>query len=137
MKRPLAKGFTLLELLVVIATAGLIAAIGFPAIDKSIRSRAFNTAAVQVELAVREAQATAIRENRTVRLAPFVKADPRTEVALSRGAFPVDVDIEQPAALRFFRDGTSTGGTIFMASHSLRFSVTIDPLTGIITSRWT
>lgn len=136
MRPPFANGFTLLEMLVVVAVAGLIAGIGFPAIDKSIRSRAFSTAAVQVELAVREAQATAIRENRTVRLAPFVKADPRTGIALTRGALPVDVDIEQPAALRFFRDGTSNGGTFAMKSPARRFSVTVDPLTGTVTSRW-
>ena len=136
MKKPFANGFTLLEMLVVIAAAGLIAAIGFPAIDKSISSRAFNTAAVQVELAIRQAQATAIRENRTVRLAPFVKADPRTGLALTRSALPVDIDIEQPAALRFFRDGTSSGGIFAMKSRSRRFSVTIDSLTGVVTSRW-
>jgi len=135
-KTSCAKGFTLLEMLVVVAVAGLIAAVGFPAIDKSIKSRAFNTAAVQVELAVRQAQATAIRENRTVRMAPFGKSDPRTGLALTRGALPVDVDIEQPAALRFFRDGTSSGGIFAMKSRSRRFSVTVDSLTGIITSRW-
>lgn len=123
-------------MLVVIAIAALIAGVGFPAIDKSIRARAFNTAAVQVELAVRQAQATAIRENRTVRLAPFVNADPRTALALTRGALPVDIDIEQPAALRFFRDGTSSGGTVAMTSRARRFSVTVDPLTGVVTSRW-
>ncbi len=125
-------GFTLLELLVTIGILGLIAGIGFVAIDRAMTAQAFRTASIQVEGAVRTAHANAIRENRTVAVAPFTRRDPRAGIDLARGPFAIDLNIEQSGAIRFFGDGTSTGGTISVNSGRRRFVIAIDPATGVI-----
>ncbi len=125
-------GFTLLELLVVIAILGLVSGLAFPALDRTIKAQAFRTATVQVELAVRMAQAEAIRQHRTISLAPFRSGDRRGGIALARGLFSADLKIAQSNDLSFFRDGTSTGGSIVITSGRRRFRLDINPQTGLI-----
>jgi general secretion pathway protein H len=130
-------GFTLLELLVVIAIMGLIAGLAFPAIDRSIKTQAIRTSASQIDMIVRRARADAIRQQRTVSVAPFKREDSRRAINLPRGVVTNDVKIEQPSALRFFRDGTSTGGKIELTSGGRKFRIEINAVTGIITSGMT
>jgi len=125
-------GFTLLEMLVVIGIMGLIAGLAFPAIGQSIEAQAFRTASLQIEIAVRRAQTDAIREHRTVAVPLFQQRDAQSDIALARGPFAVDLRIDQPAALRFFSDGTSTGGTIKISATTRKFRIDIDPVTGVI-----
>jgi general secretion pathway protein H len=125
-------GFTLLEMLVVLAIMGLVAGLGFPALDRTIKAQAFRTATVKVELAVRSAQADAIRLHRTINLAPFRNGDRRGEIALARGPFAADLQIAQSNELRFYKDGTSTGGTIVITSGKRRFRLEISAETGLI-----
>lgn len=127
-------GFTLLEMLVVIGIMGLIAGLAFPVIGKAIEAQTFRTASLQIELAVRRAQTDAIREHRTVAVPLFQQRDPRADVALARRPLTSDLRIDQPAALRFFSDGTSTGGTIKIAATTRIFRIDIDPVTGVITA---
>ncbi len=133
-KAPSSAGFTLLELLVTIGVMGLIAGIGFAAIDRAMAAQAFRTATLQIDRSVRTAHADAIRENRTIVVAPFVSRDPRAAVATASGPFATEIRIEQSAAIRFFSDGTSTGGTIRVSSGRRRFEIAIDPTTGVIAS---
>jgi general secretion pathway protein H len=125
-------GFTLLEMLVVLAIMGLVAGLGFPALDRTIKAQAFRTATVQVELAVRGAQADAIRLHRTIDLTPFRNGDRRGEIAFARGLFASDLQFVQSNELRFYGDGTSTGGTIVITSGKRRFRLEINPETGLI-----
>jgi prepilin-type N-terminal cleavage/methylation domain-containing protein len=126
-----AAGFTLLEMLVVIAIVGLIGGLAFPALDRSIKAQALRTATVQVELAVRQAQADSLRLNRTVDLAPFRAGDRRATIGLARGPLG-GVQIEQSNGLRFFHDGTSNGGVITLTSAGRRFRIEINAQTGVI-----
>jgi len=127
------RGFTLLEMLVAIGVIGLIGGIAFPALDRAVQAQAFQTVTAQIDLAVRTARADAIRTNATVAVARF---DPRT-IGVPTGARTLLADrirIEQPDMLRFFRDGSSTGGTIQLASGRRAFRIVIDPQTGVVTS---
>jgi prepilin-type N-terminal cleavage/methylation domain-containing protein len=130
--RGCAEGFTLLELLVVIAIMGLIGGLAFPALDRSIKAQAFRTATVQIELAVRQAQADALRQNRTVDLASFQTGDRRGTIGLARGPLAGDLQIDQSNGLRFFHDGTSNGGMITLTSAGRRFRIEINAQTGVI-----
>ena len=127
-------GFTLLELLVTIGIMGLISGVGFAAIDHAMTAQAFRTATLQIDRSIRSTHAEAIRENRTIVVAPFDSPDPRAAVATAVGPFAPEIRIEQSSAIRFFNDGTSTGGTVRVSSGRRRFEITIEPTTGIITS---
>ncbi len=128
-------GFTLLEMLVVIAIMGLIANLGFASIDRTLNARTFHTATLQIERDVREAHARALLEHRTVSVEPFIRRDARGQVTLVRGVLPTAIEIDQPSAIRFFRDGTSTGGTIDVVSGRLKSSISVDAATGMIKVR--
>lgn len=129
-----AAGFTLLEMLVVIAIMGLIGGLAFPALDRAAKAQAFRTATLQIEMAVRQAQADAIRAHRTATVAPFTTNDPRMAVALARGPLATDLKIEQPNALRFYRDGTSSGGVIQIISSARRYRIAVNAETGVVTA---
>lgn len=126
------EGFTLFEMLVVLGIMGLIGGLAFPALDRSIKAQAFRAATVQVELAVRQAQADAIRQNRTIGVEPFKNKDGRGMIGLARGPFSADLQIDQSGDLQFFRDGTSTGGAIVITSGTRRFRIDVNAQTGVI-----
>jgi general secretion pathway protein H len=137
MTHPVAKsrhfsGFTLLELLVVIAIMGLIGGLAFPAIDRAMKAQAFRIATLQIETAVRRAHAQAIRGHRTVTLPPFTVGDSRTTIVMARGPFSSDLAIQQTNALRFYSDGTSSGGAIQIASGKRSFRIVVNAETGIV-----
>lgn len=125
-------GFTLLELLVVVAILGLVAGLVFPAIEGASKRQAFRTVASKVDFAVRQARADALRLNRTMTVPAL--AQPR--LGLERDMMIQDMRIEQPQNLRFYRDGTSNGGTIQLSSGPRSFRVAIAAQTGIVTSGW-
>ena len=127
MKRHRQEGFTLLEMLVILGILGLIAGIGFPALDKALKGAAFHAAAARVELALRQRQAGAVRLGRPQALtAAELRAiadgpDPRARSATLR--------VEAPqGGLLFFPDGTSRGGEVVLMDgrRQLRFAVDAD-----------
>ncbi len=134
MRRLVANGFTLLEMLVVLALLGLIGGLGFPAIGRMTEGQMFRTAAMQIDVAVRRAQADALSTGRSVRVAPFHNDDQRSSIALVRNSVSTGMKIDQPTTLTFYRDGTSSGGTISLASGHRLFRLVIDPQTGAIRS---
>jgi general secretion pathway protein H len=128
-----ARGFTLLEMLVVIGVLGLIGGIAFPALDRAVQAQTFQTVTAQADLAIRTARADAIRTGATIAVTPI--DDQTFGVAIGgRTLRAAGVQIEQPETLRFFSDGTSTGGTIQLSAGRRRFRIMIDPQTGVVTS---
>lgn len=116
-------GFTLLEMLVVLAILGLIAGLAFPAVERAQRRQAFLAAAAQVELAVRQARVEAMRRG-------------TIETAVMPAALPSGARLEtsRREGLRFYRDGTANGAAIRITDGVHRFRLTVDPDTGRVRS---
>jgi prepilin-type N-terminal cleavage/methylation domain-containing protein len=114
-----ARGFTLIEMLVVLAVMGLVSGIAFPAVERSIAHMQFRLAAADIEAGLRAARAAAIAGGAPV---AYVAASPggNAEVELPRGG------------LEFYPDGSASGGTVSVtgAKRVVRFA--IDGATGIV-----
>lgn len=109
-----ARGFTLLEALVVLAVVGLIAGLAYPSLEKARHALAVRAAQAQVRAGVEAARAAALRLDRPTRLA--VQAGGTALVLDDGRAFamgePWLTVATTPPAILFFPDGTATGGRI-------------------------
>uniref|UniRef100_UPI0025E4F110 prepilin-type N-terminal cleavage/methylation domain-containing protein n=1 Tax=Sphingomonas sp. TaxID=28214 RepID=UPI0025E4F110 len=128
-------GFTLLELLVVLAIFGLVTGLAFPALDRAIKLQAFRTVSAQVDLGMRQARADAIRQGRSVVSPPFANSDSNASVGLATQLLTPSVKVAQTDAIRFFRDGTSNGGSVDISSGGHKTSILVDAQTGTVTSK--
>lgn len=100
-------GFTLIEMLVTLAVAGLIAGIAFPRVQSSMTAMEFRMGAGQVTEALRSARAEAIRTGEPVALALQGRA-----IVIGDGApiaLPASVTVTggQDAPVTFYPDGTA------------------------------
>lgn len=100
-------GFTLIEMLVTLAIAGLIAGIAFPRVQNSMTAMEFRLGAGQISEGLRTARAEAIRTGEPVALA----LDGRTLVIgqSSPQELPASVAVTagQDAPVTFYPDGTA------------------------------
>lgn len=100
-------GFTLIEMLVTLAVAGLIAGIAFPRVQNSMTAMEFRMGAGQVTEALRAARAEAIRTGEPVRFAlegrTLVIGDD-APIALPES---VTVTAGQDVPISFYPDGTA------------------------------
>ena len=140
-----ARGFTLLELLVVIAIIGLVLAVipGFLIRDQPALE--LERAARQVGDGLRQTRSDAMVSNRERVFAidveartfrpgqghPLQQLEPGLEVGLltARG----ELMNAQQGRIRFFPDGSSTGGRITLQQGGLGAAVAVDWLTGMVT----
>lgn len=142
-RHPEARGFTLLELLVVLAIIGLMVALipGFmlrsqPQLDVTVAARA-------IADGLRQARSEAVAHNRSQVFALDVDA----RVFRSGGRPPVRIDDEIMLSfrtaraeiledgvgqIRFFPDGSSTGGLIGVSHGPWHAEVRSDWLTGLV-----
>ena len=129
-----ADGFTLLEVLVVIAIMALIAGLAFPRIDRMIDGARFNLARTIVAAAVQAARAEAVRTDATVEL--IAASDGRSLQANGRtvSTLPESVILSGPVPARFFGDGSATGGSLLLAAGAKTAELQIMAPTG--TTRW-
>lgn len=112
-------GFTLIEMLVVLAVLGLVSGIAFPAVERSIAHQQFRLAVADVESGLRAARANAISAGRRVAYAPAQRKD-SVALDLPRGG------------LLFYADGSATGGTVTASSGKRVVQFRIDAATGLI-----
>jgi prepilin-type N-terminal cleavage/methylation domain-containing protein len=112
-------GFTLTEMLVVLAILGLMANIAFPAVERSITQQRYRTAVGAVEAALREARANSISKG--------------IETPFSPPLLPDGMALTSPRSkIRFFADGSANGGTIAITIGQRSARFTIDSGTGLI-----
>jgi general secretion pathway protein H len=137
-----ARGVTLLEMLIVLAIMGLVAALVMPMFGPGVSTTELKSSARQLASALRLArsEAMATRQETFVTLdlegRRFkVAADPREHLlpaGIDLKLFTAQRDIvnDKVGAIRFFPDGGSNGGRITVAAGERKFEVDVDWLTG-------
>ena len=136
------RGFTLLELLVVLFLLGLVYALAAPALDAGATGLRMKSAARQVAAGLRKARGVAVAGRREAVLALDVEqrsfsvtGDPKTyelPKALDFALFTAQSEVltGQAANIRFYPDGSSTGGRVTISAGESKQIVDVDWLTG-------
>ncbi len=135
-------GFTLIELLVVLAVMGLLVSLGPIAFQKVVPGMALKSSARAVMAAFHEARGIAISDNRQAVV--IIDVDARTyrlgakaparEVESGVGLQLVTAESERiddsQGRIRFYPDGTSTGGRLTLTRNERNYHVVVDWITG-------
>ncbi len=135
-------GFTLLELLVVLAILGMLSALVAPAISRSLSGTDIVSTVRSLVSNLNLARSTAITRNQEVALTIDLDKHEYTITGLNnKQSLPDNIDIrmltvenelidETRAAIRFFPDGSSTGGRVTISGNNTTRAVDINWLTG-------
>ncbi|MFM9862305.1 MAG: Tfp pilus assembly protein FimT/FimU [Micropepsaceae bacterium] len=116
----MARGYSLLEVLVVLAIMGLIAAVAAPLVVGSIDRVTLNTDAREVATRIRALRETALDTQNEVAVGPGdLELSPGTEIGFPKGGITVAAD------------GTA-GGTLRLTRGSASVRVVVNRLTGRI-----
>lgn len=141
------RGFTLLELLVVLVIMTLMVALVPPLLSSVGLSTEVRGAARDLASGLRAARSEAVLRQRPVALT--LDLEQRTAVVDGRGKrieLPDDEDVtirlytaqselvdEQRGSIRFFPDGSSTGGYIALTQGPVEYRINVDWLIGHVT----
>lgn len=132
----------MLELLVVLLLLGMVYALAVPMISAGMPGAELKGAARQLAAGLRKARSQAVTHKQetalTLDLAQHafkVSGDPRSyalppKVQLNLFTAQSEILRDKVGAIRFYPDGSSTGGRITVASGERQFHVNIDWLTG-------
>lgn len=135
------QGFTLIEMLVVLTIAALIVGLALPRLTGAAEKATLRTAAHEVAAALRDTRSLAMTRGQTQ---AFVintangafRAGQAAPGQLPRGiqlalvTAGADQESASQGRIRFFADGSSTGGGVLLASGRTRSRVLVDWLTG-------
>ncbi len=136
------KGFTLLELLAVLAILALSAALILPRFSGVVQTGELKAAVRHLAATLRAARGLAVGEQRTVSVwLDVVQRQYQVEGLPTQYALPDRMAVEftaahtevlgqQLAGIRFFPDGTATGGQIVLDGGLRRFHIDVQWLTG-------
>ncbi|MBK1702604.1 type II secretion system protein GspH [Thiococcus pfennigii] len=142
--RRAAAGFTLMELLVVLALIAAVLAVTPPLIGQALPGVELKAAARRTVAGLRLARTEAIRSGRDAAFTLDVEGRSfRVDGDYRSGRLPKDIrvrleaaeretDGDRMGAIRFFPDGSSTGGLIVLAREGRGYEVGVNWLTGAI-----
>lgn len=137
-------GVTLLELVVVMTIAGLLLMLAPPIVSGLLPRIGHEAAAREVAAALRETRLQAVARNQPVDL--YVDVDAKrywTTGGLRDRSLPSGVDIrlygaaslapdERSGGIRFYPDGSSTGGQITLSRGERQYRIDVDWLLGTV-----
>ena len=137
-------GFTLIELLVVLLIMGALITLAPAAFHRIAPGLEMKAAAREVAGVLRAARGQAIRDNRETAVLIDTEAkvyrlgqgarghqlSARLQVSLVTAASEQLDDAR--GRIRFFPDGTSTGGRVTLSRDDRKFDITVDWLTGLV-----
>lgn len=136
-----AAGFTLIELLVVLTILGLTLLLAAPTLERNLPGLELRTGARDLASALREARAQAIGRNEEVtmvidRRGAILQVDGKRAIQLNR-KIAILVKTSPSSGIgdneiRFFPDGTTTGGQLTLVLGERRKHVLVDWLTGAV-----
>ncbi len=138
------RGFTLIELLVVMAILGALLLIVPPMFATSLSTASLKAATRDVAAGLRQARSDAIVRNREIPLVVDVEAGRLTigddaspkslspDITLTLHTAESERVSDTVGRIRFFPDGSSTGGGITLERDDRKYHVTVDWLTGQI-----
>ncbi len=139
------RGFTLLELLVVLAVIGLVMVAVPMMIAGGRPGPETRAAAIEIASALRQARGESIARFRPVVF--LIDVDERRyrigengaakelpeKMTLSLYTARSELADETAGGIRFFPDGSATGGRVTVAHGNFRYTVAVDWLTGVVT----
>jgi general secretion pathway protein H len=135
-------GFTLIELLVVLAIMAMVLAFALPQITSVIPKMEAKAGAREIAAALREARSRAILSNSDVLFSldianhSFVLSGDKQAHALPQGVqlslytAQEELQTETVGNIRFFADGSSTGGRVGLSNAKGSYNVTVNWVTG-------
>ena len=107
-------GFSLLELIVVLAIVAAVSAVAAPHLSGAVRAASLTAGARELAASLRAARSEAVVQRREVAFVP--RRDPRLAA--------------DAPAIRFFPDGSSSGGRLTLRADGRSAHVEVDWLTG-------
>lgn len=138
------QGFTLMEMLLVVAIMGIVLAIAPPLLSAAMPGVQLKSATRSIVAALRRTRSVAIASGKSAILEMNIEAlqakvtgDNRIiqlpeSVEVSMVTADQEVVSDQNANIRFFPDGTSTGGRVTLRNGENGYAVDVDWLTGRI-----
>jgi len=134
-------GFTLLEMLVVILLIGIAAAAVAVSVTQGLASARINAASGEIAAALRATRAQAIVQGKEQHFDVDVRADTYSDPKRKHVRLPKGLKLSITSALedrpnqhvgriRFFPDGSSTGGHIILRSGRRQWRINVSWLTG-------
>jgi len=144
MKLHARQGFSLIEILVVLAILGLSVALTLPRLDNVIENAQVRTAVREMAAGLRYSRSNAITRQQEMTLSLDVEASAYlVDSRRKQMKLPADTIITLTTArseqqsdtsgtIRFFPDGSSTGGRIDLQRDTVHYSIDVNWLTGRI-----
>lgn len=109
-------GFTLIEVLVTLAIAGLIGGIAYPSLERALRRQEALDAAMRIEAALRTARADALGGGHVVRLRMLPDGQ-GVRHGDAEERLPAGAALRlPPAGIAFFADGSAKGGEVVLTA---------------------
>ena len=137
------RGFSLVELLVVLALVGLSLSVVGPSVGRSLDASRLKASTRSMLTTARTARSLARTEQREVTLMIDVESrtyglDEQRDLSIQPEATKIEVTAaeserqsENLIGVRFFPDGSATGGLISFSLNNQRYAIEIDWLTGL------
>jgi general secretion pathway protein H len=130
-------GFTLLEMLLVLALLAVMATLAMPFVQRQTTQTGLKATALQLTSLMRIARAAAIRDS-TEKILVIDANGRRFWVDGLTRAYAIANEIRSAPSqrMRFFADGSATGGKTTLSSGGTTAEIELDMLTGQPCVRW-